>query len=212
MKTIALCSTKGGCGKSTLASALAVAAVGDRKQVGMFDADPLGSLSWWWATRGNVDNPKLYSGSDTASEAVDILETAGVADYLFIDSGPGLLQALDPIIEAADIVLVPSKTSAFDLMGIDAVLETIKAANKPYLVVLNEIDPRSKMPATAREYLEGEGHPVAKQAIQSRTPYRAALTLGKTAPEIERDGKAAEEIRALWSEVKKTLAKGARHG
>ena len=143
MRVIVLAATKGGVGKTTLASALAVAASSERKMVGMLDLDPQQSLAMWWGRRGSVDNPKVYSGLDTVAEAVEVLEAYGI-DWLFIDTGPGLLRILEPPIEAADLVIVPVKASAFDLQAIDPVLEVVDESSKPYLMVLNECDTRSK--------------------------------------------------------------------
>jgi chromosome partitioning protein len=207
MKTITLAATKGGVGKSTLASAFAVAAAADRGMVGMLDQDPQASLTGWWARRGEVDNPRIYSGASTIAEAVDSLSQHGV-DWLIIDTGPGLLRAIEPAIIAADLIVVPIKPSAFDLEAVDPILEVVVELRKTYLMVLNEIDPRApKMAVSAREYLQDSGHMVAVQTIAQRMPYRAALTLGKSGPEVERDGKCAEEIRSLWAEVKALAAR-----
>jgi chromosome partitioning protein len=212
MKTITLAATKGGVGKSTLASAFAVVAAADGGMVGMLDLDPQASLTGWWARRGEVDNPRVYSGASTVAEAAETLKTYGI-DWLIIDTGPGLLRAIEPAIAASDLIVVPIKPSAFDLEAVDPILEVINDLRKPYLMVLNEIDPRApKMSNSAREYLRESGHLVAVQAVAQRMPYRAALTLGKSGPEVERDGKCAEEIRSLWAEVKILAAKAVTHG
>jgi hypothetical protein len=75
--------------------------------------------------------------------------------------------------------------SAFDLQAVDPIIETIKDAGKPYLVILNECDSRSsKMAETAMEVLSEDGHKVAAQRILQRTSYRAAATGGMTGPEV----------------------------
>ena len=212
MRVIVLAATKGGVGKTTLASALAVAAAGEKKMVGMLDLDPQQSLAMWWARRGSVDNPKVYAGVDTVSEAVEILEGHGV-DYLFIDTGPGILRNLEPSIKAADLVVIPVKASAFDLQAIDPVLEVAGESSKAYLMVLNECDTRSKkMTESAAEFLESGGHKVATQRIMQRTAYRAAATAGKSGPEVERDSQCSDEISALWKQVKVMLKGDKRRG
>ena len=60
MRTIAVASAKGGTGKTTLTSALAMRASDDFKAVGMLDLNhDQASLSQWNATRGELLNPKL---------------------------------------------------------------------------------------------------------------------------------------------------------
>ena len=49
---IVLCATKGGVGKTTLASALAVRAAEESKRVALIDLDSQPSLSGWWDRRG----------------------------------------------------------------------------------------------------------------------------------------------------------------
>lgn len=106
MKTVVFAATKGGVGKSTLCAALAVQAAAERKQVGLLDLDPQGSLSQWYARRvGGRDpddlNPALYE-FDTVAEAAEVLSSAGL-DWLLIDTGPGLLQKIESVVQAADI-------------------------------------------------------------------------------------------------------------
>ena len=52
MKTLAIISQKGGVGKTTIATALAVAAEAEGKSVAVFDLDPQASASFWKDTRG----------------------------------------------------------------------------------------------------------------------------------------------------------------
>jgi len=199
MYVIAAVATKGGGGKSTLTSCLAVVAASEGKsKVGLLDLDPQHSLADWWQRRGEPDNPQLYKGIDSALDAIEVLKGQGL-DYLFIDTGPGLLEALEQVIDGADLLIIPIKSSAFDIVAVQPVLDEIWLRGTPYLCVFNEcISP--KMDATGVQALEGEKHPVAKVQIKQRVAYRAAQTTGNTGP--ERDPKCDEEIRALWKEIK----------
>ena len=91
MRVITIASAKGGVGKTTLASALAVKAATESARVAMVDLDPLGSLAAWWARRGSSESPEIFGGADTASEVVEKLELAGW-DWVFIDSLLALCQ------------------------------------------------------------------------------------------------------------------------
>jgi chromosome partitioning protein len=62
MITIAVASSKGGTGKTTLSAALAVRAAKDGKRVAMADLDPQKSLVQWWRRRGGTDNPRIFNG------------------------------------------------------------------------------------------------------------------------------------------------------
>ena len=66
MKVIAVVNSKGGTGKTTLASALSVRAAKESKRVAMVDLDPQRSLVAWWQRRGKSDNPTIFEGAETA--------------------------------------------------------------------------------------------------------------------------------------------------
>jgi cellulose biosynthesis protein BcsQ len=57
--TIAVASTKGGSGKSSITAALAVQAAKEGGRVAMLDWEPQGSLTLWWLMRGKPENPLL---------------------------------------------------------------------------------------------------------------------------------------------------------
>jgi chromosome partitioning protein len=214
--TIVLAGSKGGIGKSTISSALAVRAAKESQRVAMLDLDPQGSLGSWWLRRGSVVNPRIFSGVETIAEAIDLLDKDGW-EYLIVDTPPAIFATIEPAIARSDLVVIPCRASAFDLEGIDPVTEIARNLKRPYLVVLNDAEPRWKLSQTARQYLDAEGHAAAKTVICHRQAYVAAPTVGKTGPEVERDGKAGAEIDALWAEVKAHLAvarleAGMRHG
>ena len=68
MIVISVVNTKGGVGKTTLASALAVRA-SQEGRVAMVDLDPQRSLIKWWKRRGPSDNPEIFEGPETARRA-----------------------------------------------------------------------------------------------------------------------------------------------
>ena len=72
MHVVTLAGTKGGTGKTTLGSALAVRAAEDSGKVALIDLDPQESLSSWWTRRGETKNPKLFE-IDATTEAIELL-------------------------------------------------------------------------------------------------------------------------------------------
>ena len=202
MYAIAAVATKGGSGKTSLITSLAVAAATGRSKVGLYDADPQGSLSGWYEDRGWPSDLKLYL-EGTLAQAMNAATHDGV-EWLFIDTGPGLLKAVLPTVEAAAFLIVPLVASSVDLQAIPPTLEVVRDSGKPYLIVFNDCM-SVKMDDSAAELLTELGHPVAKQRIKARVAYRSAMSTGHTGP--ERDAKCAEEISALWDEIK-TAVKG----
>jgi Mrp family chromosome partitioning ATPase len=67
VKVIAMASPKGGSGKTTIASALAVRAAEESKRVAMFDLNSdQGNLTQWWVLRGEPMCPRLVEDAPTS--------------------------------------------------------------------------------------------------------------------------------------------------
>src|SRR5689334_13699917 len=152
MHVISVISTKGGVGKSTLSSLLAVKAASESKRVAMVDLDPLGSLADWWKRRGSPDNPCIFRGADTATEAVEVLGLDGW-DWVFIDTPPAFVATIEDAIENADFVVVPIRAGALDLLASEDAVAMVQEAGKPFLCVINDAEPRWKTTHSARDYL-----------------------------------------------------------
>jgi chromosome partitioning protein len=217
MITIAVVNAKGGVGKTTLASALAVRAASDKgsPRVGMVDLDPQKSLVEWWERRGGVgkaDNPQIMAGVDSALDAVERAEQSGLYDVLFLDGPPAFLRTVKEMVEVADFALVPIKPSMIDLLSTGDTIRLALDAGVTFMAVLNDVGPREKIVDKARAFLASHDVPIAETVIVHRSSHITAWTLGKSAAEINagRDTAAAEEIASLWAEVKAPATKAAR--
>lgn len=200
MHIISCVSGKGGTGKTTLCSALAVKAATISARVALVDLDPQRSLIEWWSRRGRPENPTIFEGADTASDAVDALAQTGW-DWVFIDTPPAFVHVMRDAVKASDLVIVPLRPSALDLVASETAVIMAREEGAQMLCVLNDADPRWKTTASAHSYLFASGTPVAETIIAHRAAYLAAVTSGRSGPEVERDGKARREIDALWAEI-----------
>jgi chromosome partitioning protein len=212
MICIAIVNSKGGTGKTTLASALAVRAAQEGKRVAMVDLDPQRSLAEWWARRGKPGNPEIFTGEDDARDAREALELAGAADWVFFDSPPSHLRKLKEILEAANFAVVPLKASLVDLLATEDAVELARAGGVPFLCVFNDCGPRERLVEKARQGLLSHHIPIAETQITHRVSHVTGMTVGKSAAEVNggRDAAAAAEIDALWAEVKAAATKAAR--
>jgi chromosome partitioning protein len=87
MHVIAIASPKGGSGKTTLASALAVRATMESGRVAMFDLNSdQGNLTQWWVLRGEPMNPRLVEVEHITRD-VEVLR-ASRFEWLIIDTPP----------------------------------------------------------------------------------------------------------------------------
>jgi chromosome partitioning protein len=206
MKVITIASPKGGSGKTTLASALAVRATMESGRVAMFDLNnDQGNLTQWWVLRGEPMNPRLVEVEHITRD-VEVLR-ASRFEWLIIDTPPLELDIIENAVLKADAVLVPIRASILDIGSITPVVEMCRERQKPYAFVLSAVDSRfKKLTERAMAALVSEG-PICATRISYRQPYISALTGGKVGHEVEEDLR--PEIDSLWGEVKR-LALGAQ--
>lgn len=209
MNVVAVVNTKGGVGKTTLASALAVRAMQDGGRVAMIDLDPQHSLHEWWKRRGQPDNPRVIADVDTASAGLATLEGSGV-EWVFIDTPPAFLTVIEDAVAAATFNLIPVKTSVGDLQATQDAVVLCQNAGTPFAVVINDVvHTDAKFSESTARLLSKAAIPVCKTVIGHRGSHIAAATVGKTAAEVNggKDTKAIEEIDRLWREVKAAIRK-----
>ena len=203
MHVVAVVNSKGGVGKTTIASALAVRAARESPRVAMVDLDPQRSLVEWWRRRGKTQNPTIFDGVDTAAEAVERLSQTGW-DWVIVDSPPAFLRVIEEVIAAADLAVIPIRASILDLLATQDAVVLAQKVSTPFLCVLNDVNSRDKLADEARSTLFTAGMPIADTNISHRVSHVAAMTAGKSAAEVNggKDKAAAAEIDALWLEVK----------
>jgi chromosome partitioning protein len=200
MKTIILASQKGGSGKTMLAAHLSVEAerTGD-KPVWLIDTDRQATLSTWHHRR-NSDTPgRLDATFARIREGLQKLEREHAA-FCFIDTAPTISDQNTALLEFADLVLIPVRPSPSDLWAVAETVELVKDAGKPFLFVITQAKPQASITAQAAAALSRHGR-VAQSFVNDRVAYAAAMTGGNTAPETVK-GPAADEIAALWLEIK----------
>lgn len=206
MKTITVASAKGGSGKSTLVSALAVRASHETVGVAMIDLNlDQGSLTHWWHIRGSPMWPRLIQDVDDIPRDVRAFAKAGF-EWLFIDTPPADMDVIEQAIAVSDAVLIPLRTGVFDMLALQAVLDMVNEHRKPFAFVLSAVDGHfKKTTAQTIMALENLG-PTLKTHVSHRQPYIQALVVGRTGPEMDKNLR--PEIDALWSEVKQLVQEG----
>ena len=205
MKIIAIVSQKGGAGKTTLALHIATAAEAAGLSSAIIDLDPQASAAGWGDSRQG-EAPVVVALPHTRLPQGLQAATDGGAELVVIDTAPHSEAAAMAATRAADLVLIPCRAGILDLRAIGSTAELVKLAQKPAYVVLNAMPPRAtQLLADARAAVEVHGLEVAPIAMQQRAAFGHALTVGKTAPEYEPDGKASEEITELLAWIRGIL-------
>jgi chromosome partitioning protein len=177
MKTIIVANQKGGSGKSTLVTHLAVAAerAGDGPVV-ITDTDPQGTTADWFNAR----------------EA----QSPGYA--------PATMASLGEKIHAlrqADLVIVPLCASPNDVRALSKTLPILQAAGRPFVFVLTRVNPQAKLTVQTVMTLSEHGA-VIQPPLRERVGYPTSMIDGRTVQEIDPGGPAALEVAQLWVSVK----------
>lgn len=198
MKIIAIISQKGGAGKTTLAVHLATAAAAAGHTAAIIDLDPQATAASW-GDRRTVGAPEVISGQATRLPILISAARENGATFLVLDTAPNADQTASLAARAADMVLIPCRAAAFDLEAIETTLMLTKSAGKPAYVVLNAVPPRSSIGKEAADGLAAQGAQVAPQQLTHRAAFTHGVIDGRTAQEFEPQGKAAEEVQALYT-------------
>jgi len=210
MRTLAFVTQKGGSGKSTLASSLAVAAMQAGERVYMLDMDPQGSLTSWGKLR-EAEEPcvqavtagRLASTLAAIEESgftLTIIDTPGV-------EGPASIAAM----KLADLNIIPARPNAFDLWASEITRKALRQHRADYVFVLNQCPPaqqtaRVQQGAEALEALGGLITPL----ILTRVDFQESARAGLGVTEWHPAGAAAQEMRAMWSSIKRRLGRRAQ--
>lgn len=205
MPVIAVVSQKGGSGKTTLALHLAASAVQAGKPACVIDTDPQATAAAWGDWRG--DFLPVVVTSPPARLARTIANAAKEVEVVVIDTPPHAEAAMREAIKAADIVLIPSRPRAFDLHALEAVAEMIEFSRKSAFVVLNAVPSgATRQVAEASAIAKDLGLETCPVTFGERADFHRSSAKGEVASEIDANGKAALEAKALWKWVSKKLA------
>lgn len=198
MQTIAIISQKGGTGKTTLALNLAVAAELSGLPAAIIDLDPQASAKEWSKSRER-ETPVVISAH--ASQLDEVLSAAreNGAAYSIIDTAPHSERDALAAARAADLILIPCRPAILDLRAMASTKELADLAKTPALAVINAAPFRGHLADEAAAAIRGYGLAVVPAAITQRAAFVHSLTVGQTVLEFEPGGKAAEEIKELFT-------------
>ncbi len=200
MKTVAVVSQKGGAGKTTLSVHLATAAVAARYVSLIVDTDPQATASTWAHWRGDLAEPEVIDCASHVLLPKKLRQAAELgAEFVVIDTPPHADIMAREACRVADLLLIPCRPRAFDLDAVRTTIDLAKASGKPAFVLFMAGPPRAQVAyVEARQLVEQFGLEVAPVMLPDRAAYHHSVGAGKTAPEIEPAGKAAQETVDLF--------------
>ena len=204
MRVLCIANRKGGGGKTTLATHLAVEAErAGAGPVGVIDLDPMQGMAMWWDRRVSA-SPILAQTTLDLGTALAQLRASGC--WLVVLDTPAAADVGEAI-GAADLVLIPVQPSPDDLAAVGITVQAVHGARRPMVFVLNRTKPGVRLTGEAVVSLSRHGT-VAPIMVADRMQYAGAKVDGRTAPELDPTGLAAREIAKLWTYVNLHLHEG----
>jgi len=210
MAVVLIGGEKGGTGKSTIATNLAVWLAHQGKDVLLVDTDPQGSASGWHTTRMQEkrDLPKVHCVQKTGNVNDAVKDLATRYDHVLIDAGGRDSKELRSAMLAATVLYVPIKASQFDLWTMQRMDELVDMSHgfnptlKAYAVIsMAPTNPMINETREAKEWLSDFQHfDLATTVIRERKAYRDAVIEGLGVIEMK-NAKARVEINFLGEEV-----------
>lgn len=204
MQMIALVSQKGGVGKTTLATALAVAAHRDGRRPVLVDLDPQASTTFWMDTR---QDDGIAVSAVPAARLPHVLAAAAAAgaDLAVIDTPPFAKDIAYEAAARADFVLVPTRPAVLDVMAMTRTIALLQAFRRRAAVVLTFCPPTGREVDDTAAVVRALGAELCPIRIGTRIAYARAQQRGLAAQELEPCGKAAAEIDGLYRYVCRQL-------
>jgi len=209
MKTVLVASSKGGAGKTTIATHLAAQAALDGLRTALVDADPQASSTRWAQKR---------AGLDTAVLALDGTRRKGWLKHVpddtqrvIVDGAAGAMaDELDPFLETVDAVIVPVVPSTFDIEATVPFLDSL--AKHPRVrkgtlrvgLVGNKLKPWTNVSQQALDLLKQWPYPLVAQLRDSQA-YPVLVGLGKSL--FDYHSQQVREHQADWQPLFRWLGK-----
>ena len=208
MRTVLVASSKGGAGKTTLATNLAAHFALDGKRTVLVDADRQHSASRWSEKRAGMATAVLpVDGSRKGWQKAIPADTQVVV----VDAAAGdMAEDLEEFLERADAVLVPVNPSMIDLEATVGFLNSlakharVRKGKLPVALVGNRLKPWTSASQQAMEQLKAWPYPLVAQ-LRDTQAYVLMVALGKSVFDYR-----SEQIRGHqddWAPLLKWLKK-----
>lgn len=199
---------KGGCGKTTIATNLAVAYAVAKRTVALMDNDPQGS-STYWAEQRSADLPKIHLVP--AHRRSSMYQTQAFqnrlppeVDRVIVDGHSNARDRdLELLLKQTDVILVPLQPSSIDIQaGGRFITELVthrifRATPRPLGVIANRVQPNTETHSKLQHFLACLNVPTVA-TFRDSPVYMEAAELGKGVVDMIDSRAARKETPAWW--------------
>ncbi|PHV10102.1 AAA family ATPase [Chitinimonas sp. BJB300] len=212
---ILVATEKGGVGKSTISTNLAVALRLAGKDIILVDIDPQGSATRWQRLRQEHEQePRIPVVAMTGRIGADLLALDEKYEFVLVDAGGRDSIEIRDAALVADLWVIPAVASAFDSLAMDTALTICmgverqtgnppraytlinKVPTLPTIQDANELDTMLREDEDYAHYMPPLNSRLSERLDFQRSPRKGAGVL-----EYAPTGKAADEMRALCAEL-----------
>lgn len=200
-KVIVVAHQKGGVGKSTIASNLAVE-ISKFEKVNLVDLDIQKSISYFNSLR---DSKLIISTASSFKELQTLVNNNHCV--MIIDVGGFDSDLNRAAILGADVLITPVSDSAIEVIGLLSFKNVLKEVRKvrdiKASVILNRIHPSARASIDKlNEFISSnEEFKLLKTVLRDRAEYKKAFESGQSVCEYNSNSKASDEIKQLINEV-----------
>lgn len=199
--------TKGGVGKTAIATNLSIAFAAP-----ILDLDIQQSSNRFFQIREEEGLNTLPVYNHLTNELINRYKS-NPKHHLIIDSGGMDNDIIRNGLEVADLIITPVSLSQVEIFGLEDFNDLLNSSDiiqrTKTFVLLNNVNLRAKKEIVmARDLIEGEfDFKLLATMLGSRKAYKEAYSLGRNTVELSPSSPAGQEIISLTNELKKYIKK-----
>lgn len=203
---------KGGSGKTTLSTNLAVMLANSGRDVLLVDADAQGTASDFSELRADTLDDMGYTAIELSGSAVrtQVMKLKPKYDDIVIDAGGRDTTSQRAALVVSDVFIAPFVPSSFDMWTLELVIELVEEMepanpNLKAFAILNSVDAVGKEDNESKDYILEKGVlSLIDTPLGRRKAFRKASSQGLSVTEYRpKDKKAISEIEAFFKTILK---------